>query len=133
MLRSIPSPLPTLPMAMGVEVPTEVDVRLSLSGNARRLLEHRLTRSLGPSEAAALEETLSEALSTFYADTAAARGRMIASPLGALLLTRGGSMLWACVVAIVESDDATSIADFSEAMLRLATEVEGALLLSNVN
>ena len=42
-------------------------------------------------------------------------------------------MLWACVVAIVESDDATSIADFSEAMLRLATEVEGALLLSNVN
>ena len=67
-------------MAMGVEVPTEVDVRLSLSSNARRLLEHRLTRSLGPSEAAALKETLSEALSTFYADTAAARGRMIASP-----------------------------------------------------
>ena len=121
-------------MAMGVEVPTEVDVRLSLSSNARRLLEHRLTRSLGPSEAAALEETLtSEALSTFYADTAAARGRMIASPLGALLLTRGGSMLWACVVAIVESDDATSIADFREAMLRLATELDGALLLSNVN
>ena len=80
-----------------------------------------------------MEETLSEALSTFYADTAAVTGRMIASPLGALLLTRGGSMLWACVVAIVESDDATSIADFSEAMLRLATEVEGALLLSNVN
>ena len=67
---SIPSPLPALPMAMGVEVPTEVDVRLSLSGNARRLLEHRLTRSLGPSEAAALEETLSEAIPTFYADTA---------------------------------------------------------------
>ena len=107
--------------------------RLSLSSNARRLLEHRLTRSLGPSEAAALEETLSEALSTFYAGTAAARGRMIASPLGALLLTRGGSMLWACVVAIVESDDATSIGDFREAILRLATEVEGALLLSNVN
>ena len=42
-------------------------------------------------------------------------------------------MLWACVVAIVESDDATSIGDFREAMLRLATEVEGALLLSNVN
>ena len=38
---SISSPLPTLPMAMGVEVPTEVDVRLLLSSNARRLLEYR--------------------------------------------------------------------------------------------
>lgn len=129
---TLPSPLPVprIPVAMAVEIPTEVDMRGSLSSMARRLLESRLSRVLDPSEAALLNESLGEALSVLHADTGTARERMLASALGSALLTRQGSMLWASVVSAAESGEATSVGAFRAAVLKLASELEGAMLLS---
>ena len=116
-------------MAAAVELPSEVDVRLTLSSNAQRLLEARLARALLPAETGRLDELLMEALTILESD-AARRAQLATLPMAATLVERSGTLLWASVVSAVGFDTATSVAAFGAVLLRLASEVAGALLIA---
>ena len=57
------------------------------------------------------------------------RQQLLAMPMAALLLTRTGAMLWACVVG-TESYVVTSVEGFRSALLALVSEIEGVVLMS---
>ena len=118
-----------IPVAAAVELPSEVDVRLTFGTNARRLLEARLARALLPAEAGRLDELLMEALTILESD-AARRAQLATLPMAATLVERSGTLLWASVVSAVGFDTATSVAAFGAVLLRLASEVAGALLIA---
>ena len=116
-------------MAAAVELPSEVDVRLTFGTNARRLLEARLARALLPAEAGRLDELLMEALTILESD-AARRAQMVSLPMGSVLMERSGALLWASVVSAMGFDDASSVAGVGTVLVRLASELEGVVMVA---
>ena len=116
-------------MAAAVELPSEVDTRLTLGANALRLLEARLARVLLPAEVGRLNELLLESLTILEGD-AARRAEQVGMPLAAVLVERSGSLLWASVVSAVGFDAVASVASFGRVLARLAGEFSGALLIA---
>ena len=99
-----------------------------MTANARRVLEARLSRTLQQAEGDGLDAVIAEALAISNAD-ATIRQQLLAMPMAALLLTRTGAMLWACVVG-TESYVVTSVEGFRSALLALVSEIEGVVLMS---
>ena len=118
-----------IPVAAAVELPSEVDVRFTLGTNARSLLEARLARALLPAEAGRLDELLLEAL-TILESNGARRAQMVSLPMGNVLMERSGALLWASVVSAMGFDDAASVAGFGTVLVRLAADLEGAVMLA---
>ena len=118
-----------IPVAAAVELPSEVDTRLTLGANALRLLEARLARVLLPAEVGRLNELLLDSLTILEGD-AARRAEQVGMPLAAVLVERSGSLLWASVVSAVGFDAVASVASFGRVLARLAGEFSGALLIA---
>ena len=80
-------------------------------------------------EAGRLDDLLMEALTILESD-AARRAQLAALPMAAALVERSGTLLWASVVSAVGFDSATSVAAFGGVLMRLASDMAGALLLA---
>ena len=111
-----------------VELPSQVISSATIGTNARLLLEGRLARPLTAAEAGRLQQALAEALS-LAAVGGAEQQFLLASPLGSLLIARGGAFVWAAVVAAI-SIDAPSVEGVARALLQLASDFEGVWLVA---
>lgn len=138
-LPPLPLPLPSgsdaggddNPTVAAVPIPDAIEPMLTLSANARRLLEARLMRPLVDSEALRLEEALGEALSVLQAGGADARQQLLSSTdLATALLNPGASMLWACVTEAATEGDASSAVAFGTTLVAAASTIAGALFAS---
>ena len=111
-----------------VELPSQVISSATIGTNARLLLEGRLARPLTTAEAGRLQQALAEALS-LAAVGGAEQQFLLASPLGSLLIARGGAFVWAAVVAAI-SIDAPSVEGVARALLQLTSDFEGVWLVA---
>ena len=50
--------------------------------------------------------------------------------MGNVLMERSGALLWASVVSATGFDDATSVAGFGTVLVRLASELEGGVVVA---
>ena len=91
----------------------------------------RLARALLPAEAGRLDELLMRTL-TILESESARRAQLAALPMAATLVERSGSRAVGerRFGLAVGFDDATSVAAFGTVLLRLANEMEGALLVA---
>ena len=67
---------------------------------------------------------------TILEGDAARRAEQVGMPLAAVLVERSGSLLWASVVSAVGFDAVASVASFGTVLLRVVSEMEGALLIA---
>ena len=118
-------------MASAVELIMEIDARATLSTNARRLLEGRLSRPLSAAEIGRLEELIMEAL-TVLQPSESVRVQLVAAPLGSVLVDRNFALVWSSIVSAVDFDDITSMMRFGTVFLRLVDEFNGGLLIVNI-
>ena len=129
--RSTPPPLPELPTVVdAVPILAAIQPTLSLSTNARLLLETRLTRLLSVTERQRLDEALTEALSLLQAGGAEARRQLLSASMATALLNPGVAMTWAAVVETINDGDASSATAFGSALVATASTVAGALFAS---
>ena len=128
--RSTPPPQPELPAAEAVPIRDAIQPTLTLSDNARTLLEARLGRRLSASEGQRVEEALAEALSVLQAGGAEARRRLLSTSMATAMLNPGVAMTWGCVVETISDGDASSIGAFSSALVATASTIAGALFAS---
>jgi hypothetical protein len=119
---------PAVASVAAVEVLEAVAPSSTLLQNVRRLLEASLTRPLTPAEAAEMAEALEEAATLLGSGSPSP---LLASLMGTALLLRSGSMLWAVVVEAT-SRSPGSLAAFRSAVVGLAGEVSGAVMLSSL-
>ena len=129
--RSTPPPLPELPTVVdAVPIITAINTALTLSANARAVMEARLGRLLSASDRQRLEEALAEALSVLQAGGEDARRKLLAEPMAAVLLTPGAAMVWACVVETVTEADASSVSTLLSQLVATASSIAGTLFAS---
>ena len=119
-----------MPVAEAVVVPDAIDPTLTLSANARRLLEARLSRRLEASEAQRLDEALAEALSVLQAGGDDARQQLLATEMATAMLNPGAAMLWACVTETATEGGVSSSAAYATALVAAASTIAGALFAS---
>ena len=120
-----------MPTAVAVPIPDAIEPTLTLSANARRLVEARLSRRLVDLEAQRLEEALAEALSVLQVGGDDARRRLLSTTeMATALLDPGASMLWACVTETATQGSVSSAATFGTALVATASTMAGALFAS---
>ena len=113
-----PQPAPVAPVAP-LDVPAApfaLDASGTLGANVHRLVASSMLRQLDPTEAAALDAALEEALSLLQAGGAAQRRALVATNVLVALTTAAAAQLWACAVDAAESA-ATSADAFGSAVI----------------
>ena len=126
--RSTPPP-PELPLAVAVEIPSAVDVTVSLTINVRRLLEGRLARLLTVQETAQLEDAMAEALSVLQAGGDETRRQVLAASMAEALMSPGAAQVWASAVEAADASVASPSA-FFRALLSSTGAIAGVLFAS---
>ena len=110
-----PQPAPAAPLEVPA-APFAVDASASLGANVHRLVASSMRRQLDPTEAAALDAALDEALSLLQAGGGAQRRALVATNVLAALANAAAAQLWACAVDAAESA-ATSAEAFGSAVI----------------
>ena len=120
-----------LPTAVAVPIPDAIEPTLSLTQNARRVLEARLSQRLSDAEARRVDEALAEAISVLQAGNADAQRRLLTTEsMAAALLQPSVAMLWASIAESAEHGG-TSVAAFCAAVTNTTATIAGALFAAS--
>jgi hypothetical protein len=123
-------PMPILPAQPAQPAPVQLDVSVSLSTNARRVVQGRLGRALTQAETDALDAGLADAFSLLTTGDQAQVRATLQLVAFTTLSTPAGAQLWASILEVattpLDPGGSFSVDNFASALLNAVSTIAGA-------
>ena len=123
-------PMPILPAQPAQPAPVQLDVSMSLSTNARRVVQGRLGRALTQAETDALDAGLADAFSLLTTGDQAQVRATLQLVAFTTLSTPAGAQLWASILEVattpLDPGGSFSVDNFASALLNAVSTIAGA-------